>query len=392
MSQLTSTDYTSTSQPRGNIDEITNSITGVGASSVLLNAFTSDLYHTPLDHTSHEEAQDKDDDSDQQLHEETFRILAGSTSTPSEDPVLTSTLELRERNQELNLGPSLDDGGSSSRQTNSGRNALSGQGKVLGKRTTNDYSGNYTLGSQRPEINERTSSVPRSVRVYEPRPSHPSPLQSNPSHEKSVVRDISTQESRRPAAGEPQKRNSIVRRSASIMLNTVDGVKKAIRRRSGIYDIRQGVPEPETQSSISRARNNSPVSIRRLPNHNFEGTSSSPNRELPLRVTNATPTDSSGSSARIRPSSTYVDFATPGFEDLMDMLADVEAILNPRTSSAFGMSMDEEVVDTPPAVPEITRYSAYVDMVPRIDEEEEEDEHEMENAEKYNSSSRPWSR
>jgi transcription elongation factor Elf1 len=74
------------------------------------------------------------------------------------------------------------------------------------------------------------------------------------------------------------------------------------------------------------------------------------------------------------------------------MLADVEAILNPRTSSAFGMSMDEEVVDTPPAVPEITRYSAYVDMVPRIDEEEEEDEHEMENAEKYNSSSRPWSR
>jgi hypothetical protein len=177
------------------------------------------------------------------------------------------------------------------------------------------------------------------------------------------------------------------------MLNTVDGVKKAIRRRSGIYELRQGGLEPETQPSISRARNNSPVSIRRLPNHNFSGTSSSQNHELPLRVMNATPTDSSRSSARIRPSSNYVDFATPGFEDVMDMLADVEAILNPRTSSDFGMLMDEEVVDTPPAVPEVTRYSAYVDMVPRIDEEEEEeDEHEMEIVEIYNSSLRPWSR
>jgi hypothetical protein len=388
-----STDYTSTSQPRGDIDGITDSTTDVGVPSVLLNAPTSDLYNIPLSHTPNEEAQEKNNESDQQLHQETFRILAGSTSTPLEDPVLTSTHELREKTQERNLGPSLNDSDSSSRQTNSGRNALSGQGKVLGKRTTNDYSGNYTLGSQRPEINPRTSSIPRSVRMIEPRPVHPSPLRSNPSHEKSDTRNSSTQESRESAAGEPQKRNSIVRRSASIMLNTVDGVKKAIRRRSGIYDIRQGGLEPETQLSISRARNNSPVSIRRLPNHNFSGTSSSQDRELPLRVTNPTPTDSSRSSARIRPSSTYVDFATPGFEDVMDMLADVEAILNPRTSSAFGMLMDEEVVDTPPAVPEVTRYSAYVDMVPRIDEEEEEeDEHEMEIAENNDPSPRPQSR
>jgi hypothetical protein len=388
-----STDYTSTSQPRGDIDGITDSTTDVGVSSVLLNAPTSDLYNIPLSHTPNEEAQEKNNESDQQLHEETFRILAGSTSTPPEDPVLTSTHDLREKSQEPNLAPSLDDSGSISRQTNSGRNALSGQGKVLGKRATNDYSGNYTLGSQRPEINRRTSSVPRNVRVNEPRPVHPSPLRSNPSHEKSDTRNSSTQESRRSTAGETQKRNSIVRRSASIMLNTVDGVKKAIRRRSGIYELRQGGLEPETQPSISRARNNSPVSIRRLPNHNFSGTSSSQNHELPLRVMNATPTDSSRSSARIRPSSNYVDFATPGFEDVMDMLADVEAILNPRTSSDFGMLMDEEVVDTPPAVPEVTRYSAYVDMVPRIDEEEEEeDEHEMEIVEIYNSSLRPWSR
>jgi hypothetical protein len=77
----------------------------------------------------------------------------------------------------------------------------------------------------------------------------------------------------------------------------------------------------------------------------------------------------------------------------MDMLADVEAILNPRTVYEFGVPVPivEEPVNTPPAVPEITRYSAYVDMVPRIDEEEEEDEHEMKNVEKHNPSLRPWS-
>jgi hypothetical protein len=391
MSRHLFTDYTSTSHPKEDIDGSTNSTTDVDVSSVLRNAFTSDLYNIPLNHTPHEEPREKNNEVDQQLHEGTFRILAGSISAPPEDPVLMSTHELRKRDQDPNLGPSLDDNGLSPRQTNPGRNALSGEGKVLNKRAANDYSGHYILGAQRPEINRRTSSIPKNARVDEPRPPvHPSPLQSNPSHEKRDIRNSSTQTFRRSTGGETHRRNSIVQRSASIMLNTVDGVKKAIRRRSGIYNMRKDDPGPDidTQPPINNLRNNSPVSIRRLPNHKFEGTSSSPNHELPLRVMNATPTDSSGSSARIRPSSTYVDFATPGFEDLMDMLADVEAILNPRTSSASGVLMDEEAVDTPPAVPEITRYSAYVDMVPRIDEEEEEDEHEMENVEKY----KPWSR
>jgi hypothetical protein len=382
------------SQSRGGNDESTNSTTDVDVSSVLRNAFTSDLYNTPLNHTPHEEAQEKNNESDQQLHEETFRILAGLTSTPLENPVLTSTNDCCKRNPNPNLEPNLDDSGSSPRPTNPGRNALSGEGKVLNKRAANDYSGYYILGTQCPEINRRTSSVPRNLRVDEPRPSvHPSPLQSNPSHEKSDVRTSSTQASRRSTGGEPRKRSSIVQRSASIMLNTVDGVKKAIRRRSGIYNMRKDGPELDSLPPIIRARNNSPVSIRRLPNHNFEGTSLSQYYELPLRVMNATPTDSSGSSARIRPSSTYVDFTTPGFEDLMDMLADVEAILNPRTVYEFGVPVPivEEPVNTPPAVPEITRYSAYVDMVPRIDEEEEEDEHEMKNVEKHNPSLRPWS-
>jgi hypothetical protein len=73
----------------------------------------------------------------------------------------------------------------------------------------------------------------------------------------------------------------------------------------------------------------------------------------------------------------------------MDRLALVEARLNPRTVSAVEVSIAEETVSTAPSmIPEITRYSAFIDMVPRIseDDEDEEEEYEMEKMEKINSS------
>jgi hypothetical protein len=398
MSRHASTDYTSMSQPRGDIDGSANSTTNVDVPSVLLDTSTSDLYNTTLNQTPNEEVQETSDETDKQLHEETFRILAGSTSTPVNDPEARSTNELDNRSLDSELGPGLDDRTLNPRQTNPARHALSGEGKVLAKHkpaTINDYFKDYTIEAQDPGFSGRTSevSVPRTIRVYESSPSHPSPLRSNPSYEnpyeKRDIRNSSTQASRRSTAGEPHKRSSILQRSNSIVLNTIDGAKRAIRRRSGgIYNTRKGDPQEVDIQPIGSPRNNSPVSIRRLPNHHFEGTSSSQDRELPLRVTNATLTDSSGSPASIRPSSTYVDFASPEFEDLMDKIAHVEAILHPHAESAFSVSMDKEVLDTPPAVPEITRYSAYVDMVPRIDEEDEEDEeaeedrHKIKNVEK----------
>jgi transcription elongation factor Elf1 len=70
----------------------------------------------------------------------------------------------------------------------------------------------------------------------------------------------------------------------------------------------------------------------------------------------------------------------------MDRLALVEARLNPRTVSAVEVSIAEEAVAVAPSmIPEITRYSAFIDMVPRIeeeDEDEEEEEYEMEKMEK----------
>jgi hypothetical protein len=174
--------------------------------------------------------------------------------------------------------------------------------------------------------------------------------------------------------------------------------------------------------SINDRRNNSMVSIERLPSHNSEAISPGQNIEAPLHLTTTVSTNRSGRSPSIRsdrsrrsPSvrsdstrrstsirsdstrrsislthpHTNADFASPGFEDLMDRLALVEARLNPRTVSAVEVSIAEETVPTAPSmIPEITRYSAYIDMVPRIseDDEEEEEEYEMEKMEKLNSS------
>jgi hypothetical protein len=131
--------------------------------------------------------------------------------------------------------------------------------------------------------------------------------------------------------------------------------------------------------SVSRNRNHSLATIERLPSHNSEAISPGQNLESPLQPTTTASTDRSRRSPSIRSDSlrqnstslthahTAVDFASPGFEDLMDRLALVEARLNSRTVSAVEVSI---VQDTVPTVPDFVP----IDMVGRISEEQEEEE------------------
>ncbi|KEQ75354.1 hypothetical protein M436DRAFT_61767 [Aureobasidium namibiae CBS 147.97] len=82
------------------------------------------------------------------------------------------------------------------------------------------------------------------------------------------------------------------------------------------------------------------------------------------------------------PSHTSADFETPDFAELMDGLAIVMSKLNPRNDSVVGIDsaiggfgIAEEVAAV---VPDASRYSGYIVMVPRISEEEEDEEHERE--------------
>jgi hypothetical protein len=187
--------------------------------------------------------------------------------------------------------------------------------------------------------------------------------------------------------------------------------------------------------SISRRSTNSSVRIERIPSHNSEAISPSQNIEPPLHTTPTTSLDRSRRSPSIRSGSldrsrrshsvrsdsqdrsrrspsirsnpsrrsnsltrsqthTSADFASPGFEELMDRLALVEARLNPRTVSAVEVDIVEETVPAVPTVPEATRYTAYFEMVPRISEgdEDEEEEYELEKMEKLDSSKTEESR
>ncbi|KAI4737331.1 hypothetical protein E4T50_12201 [Aureobasidium sp. EXF-12298] len=181
--------------------------------------------------------------------------------------------------------------------------------------------------------------------------------------------------------------------------------------------------------SISRRSTNSSVRFERIPSHNSEGISPGQNVEPLHQTTPRTSLDRSRRSTSIRSNSldrsrrshsvrsdsqdrsrrspsirsdpsrrstsltrsqthTSADFASPGFEELMDRLALVEARLNPRTVSAVEVDIVEETPPAVPTVPEATRYTAYFEMVPRIEEEvedEEEEEHELEKMEKLDS-------
>lgn len=236
-----------------------NPTTDVVIPSVLLNALTSGPYNThpnqfQEEKTQEEKTQEKHDEFDvrevaQQLHQETSRVLARSASISvaelARNTALASGHELRKTSLEQNFGSSLEDRRLSPRQTDIGRHNLSPvtEGKILASEKptlTNDYFGDYTIGAQGPRLYRRTSSgvsASRKVRLDEPSPTHPSPLRSsgrNPSNDVNVTR-VSTQRSRQSAAGDSRK-ESIVQRSASIVLNTVADVKQAIRR-SSIYDV-----------------------------------------------------------------------------------------------------------------------------------------------------------
>ncbi|KAI4755137.1 hypothetical protein E4T52_12876 [Aureobasidium sp. EXF-3400] len=181
--------------------------------------------------------------------------------------------------------------------------------------------------------------------------------------------------------------------------------------------------------SISRRSTNSSVRFERIPSHNSEAISPSQNVEPLHHTTPRTSLDRSRRSTSVRSNSldrsrrshsvrsesqdrsrrspsirsdhsrrsasltrsqthTSADFASPGFEELMDRLALVEARLNPRTVSAVEVDIVEETPPSVPTVPEVTRYTAYFEMVPRIEEEneeEEEEEYELEKMEKLDS-------
>lgn len=231
----------------------TNPTTDVVIPSVLLNALTSGPYNTHPNQFQEGDDQKTNNELDvrqvaQQLHEETSRILARSTSISvaelARNSAYTSAHGLRKTSLDPNFGSSLKGRVLSPRQTDLGRHALSTvtEGKVLASHkpaTTNDYFGDYTIGAQGPRLPRRTSSgvsASNKARVDEPSPTHPSPFRSssrNPSHDMNDIR-ISTQRPRRSTAGGSRK-ESIVQRSASIVLNTVQDVKQAIRR-SSIYD------------------------------------------------------------------------------------------------------------------------------------------------------------
>ena len=232
----------------------TNPTTDVIIPSVLLNALTSGPYNTHPNQFQGEKAHGTNDGFDarevaQQLHQETSRILARSASVSNAElarnTAFASGHELRKTSLDPNFGSSLEHRGLGPRQTDIGRYTLSTvtEGKVLASEkptTTNDYFGDYTIGAQGPRLYRRTSSgvsASRKVQLDEPSPTHPSPLRSssrNPSNDVNITR-VSTPRSRRSTADGIRK-ESIVQRSASIVLNTVADVKQAIRR-SSIYDV-----------------------------------------------------------------------------------------------------------------------------------------------------------
>jgi len=261
MARRPSTTSTFASQRIGSSDEpkedralSTNPTTDVVIPSVLLNALTSGPYNTHPNQYQEEATQEINNGFDarvvaQQLHEETSRILARSASVSiaelASNAAPTSAHELRKTSLDPNFGSSLEDRQLSPRQADLGRHALSTvtEGKVLASHkpsTTNDYFGDYTIGAQGHPLPRRTSSgisASRKSRVDEPSPTHPNPFRSsnrNPSNDINITR-VSTQRSRRSTAGGSRK-ESIVQRSASFVLNTVEDVKEAIRR-SSIYDV-----------------------------------------------------------------------------------------------------------------------------------------------------------
>lgn len=257
MARRSSTTSTFTTQRVGSADrgrdDRANSIssaTDVIIPSTLLNALGSGPYESHIDQFQNEEHRKASNGFDvrevaQKVHEETTHIIARSASVSiaelTRPSAARSELDFRKTSLEPNFGSTLRSQGVSPRRPEQARHALSTvtEGRVTanqGPATTNDYFGNYSFGAQGPRVHRRSSSdrsISRKARIDEPSPT--GPQNRNYSQDIDDIR-ISTQRSRRSTAGGAPRKESIVQRSASIVLDTVADVKQAIRRTS-IYDV-----------------------------------------------------------------------------------------------------------------------------------------------------------
>ena len=156
---------------------------------------------------------------------------------------------------------------------------------------------------------------------------------------------------------------------------------------------------------VSIGSNSSAINAEQQLNHNLKDISASQDTVPPLHPTPTKSLDEYRNSQSLQsesayhsttPSYTSADFETPDFAELMDGLAIVMSKLNPRTDSVIGF--DSAVggfgtaEEAAAVVPDASRYSGYIDMVPRISEEEEDEEHGRERIEKLDESKADVSR
>lgn len=257
MARRSSTTSTFISQRAGSADrgrdDRANSIssaTDVIIPSALLNALGSGPYESHINQYQHDEGRNTSNGFDvrevaQRVHEETTNVLARSASISIAELARPSAarleLDFRKTSLEPNFGSTMRSQGMSPLRPEQARHALSTvtEGRVTASSqpfTTNDYFGNYSFGAQAPRIYRRTSSdrsISRKARIDQPSPT--GPQNRNYSQDIDDIR-ISTQGSRGSTAGGAPRKESIVQRSASIVLDTVADVKQAIRR-SSIYDV-----------------------------------------------------------------------------------------------------------------------------------------------------------
>ena len=156
-------------------------------------------------------------------------------------------------------------------------------------------------------------------------------------------------------------------------------------------------PEQSAQATrlqdkrVSIGSNSSAINAEQQLNHNPKDISASQDTVPPLHPTPTGSLDKHRHSPSIHsesphhsttPSYTSADFETPDFAELMDGLAVVMSKLNPRTDSIVGVDSAiggfGTADEVKAVVPDASRYSGYIEMVPRISEEEEDEEHERE--------------
>lgn len=187
----------------------------------------------------------------QQLQEETSRILTRSTSvsiaglqrsrSTGRDALFEPAPEFRKTSLAPNFDSSLRNR-TTSHEEEIRRHALPTvvEGQVNNRAPTNDYFGDYAFGARGPRLFHRTSSEKtehRQARLNARNPSNASPMRTGSrtlSHDIQLNR-VSSERSRRSTAVGSRKA-SVIQRSASVVLDTVDNVKQAIRR-SSIYDV-----------------------------------------------------------------------------------------------------------------------------------------------------------